>query len=86
MENMLNKIGILTFETNFYHGVFNYTKSLIDALKSDPTHKYILFCYESDNRFDNYNLEIRKVCKFKVNYFKKIVIFFQFMFFIRLAI
>ena len=83
MESMLNKIGILTYETNFYHGVFNYTKSLIDALKNDSTNKYILFCYESDRRFDNYNLEIRKVCKFKANYFKKIVIFFQFLFLIR---
>ena len=33
MESTLNKIGILTFVANVDHGVFNYTKSLIDALK-----------------------------------------------------
>ena len=83
MESTLNKIGILTFVANVDHGVFNYTKSLIDALKNDFTNEYILFCNESDDRFDNYDLEIRKLCKTKNNLFKKFVNFIQFIFFIR---
>ena len=83
MESTLNKIGILTFVANVDHGVFNYTKSLIDALRKDFTNEYILFCNESDDRFDNYNLEIRKIRKSKINLFKKFVTFIQFIFFIR---
>jgi len=83
MESTLNKIGILTFGANDDHGVFNYTKSLIDALRDDSTNKYILFCNECEDRFDNYNLEIRKVHKSKSSYFKKFVTFIQFIFYIR---
>ena len=83
MESMLNKIGILAFVANIDHGVFNYTNSLIDALKNDSTNKYILFCNENDVRFDNYNLEIRKVSKSKSNFIKKILTLIQFIFFIR---
>ena len=83
MESTLNKIGILTFVANVDHGVFNYTKSLIDALKNDLTNEYILFCNESDDRFDNYNLEKRKLSKPKNNLFKKILTFIQFIFLIR---
>jgi len=83
MESTLNKIGILTFVANVDHGVFNYTKSLIDALKNDLTNEYILFCNESDDRFDNYNLEKRKLSKSKNNLFKKILTFIQFIFLIR---
>jgi len=36
---MLKKIGILAFVANIDHGVFNYTNSLIDALKNDSTNK-----------------------------------------------
>ena len=75
MESTLNKIGILTFVANVDHGVFNYTKSLVDALKKDFTNEYILFCNESDDRFDNYNLEIRKLRKSKSSYVKKFVTF-----------
>jgi len=83
MESTLNKIGILTFVANVDHGVFNYTKSLIDALKNDLTNEYILFCNESDDRFDNYNLEKRKLSKSKNNLFKKVLTFIQFIFLIR---
>ena len=83
MESPLNKIGILTFVANEDHGVFNYTKSLIDALKKDFTHEYILFCDENDARFDNYDLEIRTIRKSKTNFFKKVVTFIQFIFLIR---
>jgi len=83
MESTLNKIGILTFVANVDHGVFNYTKSLIDALKNDLTNEYILFCNESDDRFDNYNLEKRKLSKSKNNLFKKVLTFLQFIFLIR---
>jgi len=83
MESTLNKIGILTFVANVDDGVFNYTKSLIDALKKDCTNKYILFCNENDDRFDNYDLEIRTICKSKSNLFTKVVTFIQFIFLIR---
>ena len=83
MASTLNKIGILTFVANEDHGVFNYTKSLIDALNNDSTNKYILFCNQNDDRFDNYNLEIRKLYKPKRSYFNKFVTFIQLIFYIR---
>ena len=83
MESMLNKIGILAFVANIDHGVFNYTNSLIDALKNDSTNKYILFCNENDVRFDNYNLEIRKLRKSKNRLIKRIIYLIQFIFYIR---
>ena len=69
MESTLNKIGILTFVANVDHGVFNYTKSFIDALKNEFTNEYILFCNENDTRYDNYDLEISTICKSKNNLF-----------------
>ena len=83
MASTLNKIGILTFAANNDNGVLNYTKSLIDALKNDSTNKYILFCNHNDDRYDNYDLEIRKLCKSNNYLIKRIIYLIQFIFFIR---
>ena len=83
MASTLNKIGILTFAANNDNGVLNYTKSLIDALKNDSTNKYILFCNHNDDRYDNYDLEIRKLCKSNNYLIKRIIYLIQFIFLIR---
>jgi glycosyltransferase involved in cell wall biosynthesis len=79
----LKKIAILAFSNKNAGGVYQYTQSIIDALKKDKTHTYVICCYTSDNRFDNLNLEIRKIEKPKIDLYKKIIRAFQCLFFIR---
>jgi glycosyltransferase involved in cell wall biosynthesis len=79
----LKKIAILAFSDKYIGGVYQYTQSLIDALKEDKSREYIIFCNSDDNRFDRYGLEVRKVDKPKMTKFVKIVRAFQFLLFIR---
>jgi glycosyltransferase involved in cell wall biosynthesis len=81
----LKKIGILAIGDSSGHGggVYQYTQSLIDALKIDKTKKYIIFCNNDDYRFDNYGLEVRKIDKLKSNLVIRIVRTIQFLFLIR---
>jgi len=83
MEIKLKKIGILAFGDKNGGGVYQYTQSIIDALKTDNTNKYIIICNKDDNRFDNLNLEVRKIDKPKSNIVQKIIRAFQHLFFIR---
>jgi glycosyltransferase involved in cell wall biosynthesis len=83
MEIKLKKIGILAFSDKLGGGVYQYTQSIIDALKEDGTKKYIIFCNIDDTRFDNYNLEVRKMTKYKNSIFKMIIMTLQFLFFFR---
>ena len=76
------KIGILAFGPPGA-GVYQYTQSIIDALKKDKTKDYIIFCNEGEDIYDNYGLEVRKVIIPKTNLIEKFVRFFQFLFFIR---
>tara|TARA_B100000795_G_C22754040_1_gene420677 strand:- start:239 stop:1378 length:1140 start_codon:yes stop_codon:yes gene_type:complete len=76
------KIGILAFGPPGA-GVYQYTQSIIDALKKDKTKDYIIFCNEGEDIYDNYGLEVRKVTIPKTNLIEKFVRFFQFLFFIR---
>lgn len=79
----MKKIGILAFGDNHGGGVYQYTQSIVDALKEDKTKEYILFCSADDGRFDNYGLEIRKINKPKSNIVEKTIRAFQHLFFIR---
>jgi glycosyltransferase involved in cell wall biosynthesis len=79
----LKKVAILAFGDKHGGGVYQYTQSIIDALKKDTTSAYIVFCNTDDNRFDNLNLEIRKIDKQISNPSQKIVRFFQFLCFVR---
>lgn len=79
----MEKIGILAFGNKHEGGVYQYTQSIIDALKEDKTKKYIIFCNSNDSRFDNYDLEVRKIDKLKSTISKKIIRTFQHLFFIR---
>ncbi len=81
----MKKIGILTFANKHAGGVYQYTQSIIDALKKDAEKEYIIFCNCDDNRFDNYELDIRKIGDHKNNFFLKVVRHFQLFFFIRKA-
>jgi glycosyltransferase involved in cell wall biosynthesis len=83
MECKLKKIGILAFANQKSGGIYQYTQSIIDALKDDKTNNYVIFCNKSDNRFDNLTLEVRKIDKKKSNILMKMVRFFQLLFFIR---
>jgi glycosyltransferase involved in cell wall biosynthesis len=79
----LKKIAILAFGDKHGGGVYQYTQSIIDALKEDKTKKYIIFCNSDDDRFDEYDLEVRKIDKPKSNLFEKIIRAFQHLFLIR---
>jgi len=52
MESRM-KIGILAFVDKSSGGVYQYTQSIIDALKDDKHKNYIIFCNTNENRFDN---------------------------------
>jgi glycosyltransferase involved in cell wall biosynthesis len=79
----LKKIGILAFGDKQSGGVYQYTQSIIDALKVDKTKQYIIFCNINDDRFEQYGLEVRKIDKPKSNIMKKIIRVFQHLLFIR---
>lgn len=79
----MKKIGILAFGDKKGGGVYQYTQSIIDALKNDKTNQYIIFCNTDDNRFDNYGLEIRKIDKPNSNLVVKIIRAFQLLLFLR---
>jgi len=83
MEYDLKKIGILAFSDKKHGGVYQYTQSIINALIKDKTKHYIIFCNRDDYRFDNYNLEVRKIDTPKSKSFKKIIRLVQFLVFIR---
>ncbi len=76
------KIGILAFSPPGA-GVYQYTQSIVDALKKDKTKNYIIFCNEGEDIYNNYGLEVRKVSIPKTNLIQKFVRVFQFFFFIR---
>lgn len=79
----MKKIGILAFRGKHVGGVYQYTQSIIDALKEDRIKKYIIFCSSDDTRFDSYGLEVRKIDKPKTVLIGKFVRILQFLLFIR---
>lgn len=83
MASELKKIGILAFGDKNGGGVYQYTQSIIDALKDDKTKEYIIFTDNGDMRFHCYGLEVRKVDKPKSNIVEKITRAFQHLIFIR---
>ena len=79
----MKKIGILAFGDMHGGGVYQYTQSIIDALKEDKTKEYVIFCKSDDDRFDDYGLEVRKIDKPKSNVLVKIIRGLQYIFFFR---
>lgn len=79
----MKKIGVLAFGDKHGGGVYQYTESIIDALKDDRTKEYILFCNMDDNRFNNCGLDVRKIDKPTSNMLKKIIRAIQFLFLVR---
>lgn len=79
----MKKIGILAFGDKHGGGVYQYTQSIIDALKVDKTKEYIIFCNSDDDRFEHYGLVVRKIDKPKSNMIEKGVRAVQFLFLIR---
>ena len=77
------KIGILAFGDKDIGGAYQYAQSIIDALKEDKNKIYIIFCNKNDDRFDKYDLEIRKIDKPQNKISEKIIRIFQQLFFIR---
>ena len=80
----MKKVGILAIGdgSGYGGGVYQYTQSIIDALKEDKTNKYIIFC-NSNNRFDNCSFEVRSIDRAKSDIAKKTVRAFQLLLFIR---
>lgn len=56
----MKKIGILDFSYT-YGGVNQYTQSIIDAFQNDKNNSYVVFCSTHETKYDNYDLEIRKI-------------------------
>ena len=79
----MKKIGVLALGDKSFGGIYQYAQSIIDALKEDKTKHYVIFCHENDNRFDNYDLEVRKINKQKLGRFKNIIRAMQLFFLIR---
>jgi glycosyltransferase involved in cell wall biosynthesis len=79
----LIKIGIIAFSEDSSGGIYQYTQSIVDALKNDNKNKYIIFCNESDKRFDNYNLEVRKLKVNRNNFIQRLFMALQLLFLIR---
>jgi glycosyltransferase involved in cell wall biosynthesis len=77
---MTKKIGILAFADKNTGGVYQYTESIIDALKNDTSNKYVIFCYENEERFNNLNLEIRVLDKKKTTRYQNVVRDLQLLF------
>lgn len=77
------KIGVLALGKKDSGGVYQYTQSIIDALKKDKTKIHIIFCNKDENFYDYCGLEVRKVNKPKTNLIEKFVRVLQFLFFIR---
>ncbi|MEZ4938244.1 MAG: glycosyltransferase family 1 protein [Crocinitomicaceae bacterium] len=79
----MKKIGILAFWNKYGGGVYQYTQSIVDALKTDDSHQYIVFCFDDDTRFDDYGLEVRKIKEFGSSGLNKVIRFLQFYFYIQ---
>lgn len=79
----MSKIGILAFWNKYGGGVYQYTQSIVDALKDDKSNSYVVFCFDDDHRFDDYNVEIRRIKEFSNPGFRKVIRLFQFLFFIQ---
>ena len=79
----MKKIAILAFGDKSAGGIYQYTQSIIDALKDENSNQYIIFCDMDDNRFDHYTFEVRKISIPQSTKFQKLIRAFQSMFFIR---
>jgi glycosyltransferase involved in cell wall biosynthesis len=77
------KVGILAYLEVDFGGIFQYTQSLIEALKNDDEQDYVIFCSADDNRFDDYGLEVRKTKNAELNLLQKVIVFFQLLFLVR---
>ena len=77
----MKKIGIMAFSDINPGGTFQYSQSMIYALKNETKNKFIIFCDMIDNRFDNYGLEIRKFNLHKssmiIKFFKYFILIFK---------
>jgi glycosyltransferase involved in cell wall biosynthesis len=69
-------IGILAFSNEEGGGIYQYTQSIIDALKFDSGRKYVIFCKEKDTRFDSLNLEVRKLPERNISTWLKLIEYF----------
>jgi glycosyltransferase involved in cell wall biosynthesis len=70
-------VGILAFGNEEGGGIYQYTQSIIDALKFDRTKKYVIFCNEKDDRFDNLNIDVRKLPNRNSFFFLKLLEYLQ---------
>ena len=71
----MRKIGILDFSYT-YGGVNQYTQSIVDAFQNDKNNYYVIFCSINETKYDNYNLEVRKI-DIKEGFLTRIVRIFE---------
>ncbi len=73
----MKKIGILDFSYT-YGGVNQYTQSIVDAFQNDKNNCYVVFCSINETKYDNYNLEVRKI-DIKEGFLTRLVRIFEFI-------
>jgi glycosyltransferase involved in cell wall biosynthesis len=71
----MRKIAILDFSYT-YGGVNQYTQSIVDAFQNDKNNYYVIFCSTNETKYDNYNLEVRKI-DIKERFLTRIVRIFE---------
>lgn len=82
----MTKVGIILFAGKNNGGIYQYTQSLINAVKNDKTRKYVLFCLSNKHSYSFYDLEVRIIHKHKENFFTKVITILQLLFFIRIPL
>lgn len=74
----MKTIGIIALFNEEAGGVFQYTQSVIDALRNDTSNRYIIFCNSKHKGFDDSGLEVRRFDKpqnsFMINLFRLFVL------------
>tara|TARA_B100001063_G_scaffold244216_1_gene276484 strand:+ start:940 stop:2097 length:1158 start_codon:yes stop_codon:yes gene_type:complete len=79
----MKTVGIVALGKKNSGGIHQYTWSLIDALKRDQSKKYIIICEEESEFFKDSKFEIRKIKDNTSKFYKKIIIFYLYLFIIR---
>jgi glycosyltransferase involved in cell wall biosynthesis len=79
----MTKVGITLFADKKSGGTYQYTQSLVNAIKNDKNRKYILFCFSFDHPYSVYDLEVRLVRKYKTNFIVNKIVLLQLLFFFR---
>lgn len=80
---MKKNIGIIAFCEKDHGGVNQYLISMVEALRINNIHNYIIFTSTKETRFDNLGFEVRKIDLTRISLISKWLRYFQLFFLIR---